>query len=523
MNKKIIIFLLFIFGLIGSYRLFRQGYFSMQDDMHVFRLEQLDKCLSDGQFPCRYIQQGGYGYGYPLYNFYSPFPYYFSLAFHYLGLSYIDSIKLFFTLTSFIRPIGIFLFVSALFGSAAGVTSSAIFSLAPYQATNSFVRGALAENFALAIVPFIFWAFYTKRYLLFSFFIFVLSLSHNLTLLWTLPLLTVFIFTHLKFKSYSYIKFLLLGLLMSSFFIIPAFFEKKFTTVDTMTQGYFSFVNHFATISQLFFDRSWGYGASLWGPKDDMAFQVGYIQWLLPIISLFIIRNQLTRFFLIIGFFFLFLTHNKSGFLWDNSTFLPYFQFPWRFIGPAVLCFSIAAAPLFQKYKKFTIPVIVILILLNFNYFKEDIWYPDLKDSDRFTKSEVIRQSGAGLKDYWPKYSTDFPTEFASDPQVLSGIVQINSFSKTSNFASGNIQVNSSSALISLPIAYFPKFELIVNNQPQNFLIDKKTGLITLVLNSGQNIFQLTFVDTPIRFISNILSIVSLIIFGLLLFFRVKK
>lgn len=523
MNNKLIIFLLFLFGLIGSYRLFRPGYFSMQDDMHIFRLEQLDKCLSDGQIPCRYIQDGGSGYGYPLYNFYSPLPYYLSLIIHYLGFSYIDSVKIFFIITSFMRPIGIFLLVFAMFGPVAGIASSAIFSLAPYQAINSFVRGAFAENFALAIVPFLFWSVYTKKYKTFSFFVFVLALSHNLTLLYTLPLLALFVAIFLKKKILIFIKYLSLGLLMSSFFIIPAFFEKKFTTVDTMTQGYFSFVNHFATLRQLFLDRFWGYGASLWGPKDDMSFSVGYLQWLLPLLSLFFLRKKITLFWLLSGFFFLFLTHNKSGFLWANISLLPFYQFPWRFIGPAVFCFSIASAPLFLKFKKLLIPTIILLILLNFNFFKEDIWYPNLKDTDRFTQSEIIRQSGAGLKDYWPKYSTQFPTEFASGPKVLSGQAVINSFSKNSKLAVGSIKVTSDTALITLPIVYFPKFKLTTNGFSQDFLIDKNSGLITLVLPTGQHSFKLEFINTPLSFVSNIISIVSIVIFGLFIIFRVKK
>src|SRR5512145_2417915 len=116
MNRKLIIFILLIVGLIGSYRLMRPGYFSMQDDMHVFRLQQYDQCWQDLQIPCRRITEGGFGYGYPLYNFYSPLPYAVGEIFHLVGFSYIDSIKLVFITTSFIRPIGIFLLSSLFFG-----------------------------------------------------------------------------------------------------------------------------------------------------------------------------------------------------------------------------------------------------------------------------------------------------------------------------------------------------------------------------------------------------------------------
>lgn len=48
--------------------LLKPGYFSMHDDMQAFRILQLDKCVADGQWPCRWVPDGGFGYGYPLFN-----------------------------------------------------------------------------------------------------------------------------------------------------------------------------------------------------------------------------------------------------------------------------------------------------------------------------------------------------------------------------------------------------------------------------------------------------------------------
>ena len=167
--KKIIFCIIIFLGFTGSYRLMRPGYLSMADDMHVFRLQQLDKCVHDGQIPCRYVPDGGMGYGYPLFNFYSPFPYMVGEAFHLAGFSYIDSIKIVFIVTSFIRPLGMFLLSSVFFGPTGGLVSAILYALGPYQAVNSYVRGAIAENFALAVLPFVFWGLFKKRYFFFLF------------------------------------------------------------------------------------------------------------------------------------------------------------------------------------------------------------------------------------------------------------------------------------------------------------------------------------------------------------------
>jgi len=539
MNKKFILLIIFILGLIGSYRLFRPGYFSMQDDMHIFRLQQFDQCIHDLQIPCRYIAEGGFGYGYPLFNFYSPLPYVVGEIFHLIGFSFIDSIKIVFIITSFIRPIGIYLLSSFFFGSGGGLISAIIFSLAPYQAVNSYVRGAIAENLALALIPFIFYFSIKKRYLLFSLSLFFLALSHNLTFLYTVPFLFL---THLLFYRSSILKFLkysLLGFLMSAFFLIPAYFEKQFTTVQTMTQGYFYYIIHFITLKQLFFNHNdWGYGASLWGPIDDMSFQLGYLQWLIPlgIITYIFLRlkskiknRYLIIFLFVAGLFFLFLTHNKSTFIWQSIPLLPFYQFPWRFLAPAIFTLSLLSGFLsqfkfFKNYRYLIIlSILVVEIILNFSFFKEDIWFSKLTDQQKLSPANITAQSGAGLKDYWPSFSTTFPDKFSSDPEIISGNAQINSFSKNSNSASGEITVTSENALINLPVVYFPNFSLKIDNQTSPYLIDRDLGLITLKLPPGLHTFSLRFEDTPIRFIANIVTIVSSIIFILLTIFREKK
>lgn len=539
MNKKFILIIIFLLGLIGSYRLFRPGYFSMQDDMHIFRLEQFDQCLHDGQIPCRYIAEGGLGYGFPLFNFYSPLPYAVGEIFHLVGFSFIDSIKLVFILTSFFRPVGIFLLSSIFFGTGGGLISAILFSLAPYQAVNSYVRGAIAENLALALVPFIFYFSIKRRYLLYSLFLFFLALSHNLTLLYISPLLLL---THLIFyrrQIISFIKYSFLGFTLSAFFLLPAFLEKQYTTVSTMTQGYFYYIIHFATLKQLFLNHfDWGYGASLWGPKDDMSFQLGYLQWLIPLaLILYLLLHYKSKikhklfilFFFTIGIFSLFLTHNKSTFIWQHIPLLPFYQFPWRFLAPAVFSFALVSGFLlqikfFKKYHYLTVLLILFLeLILNFSFFREDIWFSNLTDQQKLSPANITDQSGAGLKDYWPAYSTKFPEKFASGPEIISGSAQINSFSKNSLSATGKISVLSDSAFINLPVVYFPNFALKVDGQTSPYIIDHDLGLITLNLPLGTHSFVLSFENTPLRFIANTITLVSFIIFILLSLFRVKK
>lgn len=532
-----------ILSLFTWYRLIRPGYFSMQDDMQIFRLQQYDKCVQDNQFPCRYIPDGGLGYGYPLYNFYSPLPYAIAECFHLLGLNYIKSIKIVFILCHILAALGMFLFARFYWGNLGGLISSALFLFAPYRAIDGYVRGSIAELLALSLFSFVFWAIsyylnnFQKKYLYLSiFFISALFLSHNLFGLLLVPILSIYIITILviskkiNFKN-LFVSFfpIAISFCLSAFFVLPAMFEKQFVTVDTMTQGYFNYIIHFVTLFQLFISRFWGYGASLWGPNDDMSFQIGQIQWVLPLIVLLLVffKNKkntnlkikiILTLFGLIGLFAVFLTHNKSTFIWQTLPFMPYFQFPWRFLGIVIFCFSFISGALiiFLKNQKIKIIITSIVlvgaIVLNINYFKEDIWYSGLTDSQKLNQEEIIRQSGAGLKDYWPKYGMNFPIKFAPlQPIFDDNQTQVISYSKHSNKLFTEIKTNSKSVTVTLPLVYFPDWKLTINDKPSKYQLNKDLGLIEIFLNQEDSKIELTFINTPIRLISNTISLITLI------------
>ncbi|MDD4938308.1 MAG: 6-pyruvoyl-tetrahydropterin synthase-related protein [Candidatus Shapirobacteria bacterium] len=535
-KKNIIILIcLFLISIFTFYRLLRPGYPSMMDDMHVFRLDQFDKCLKDGQIPCRFIQDGGMGYGYPLFNYYPPLSYGIAEGFHLTGFSLINSLKITFALCHIIGIFGMYFFASLFWGKLGGFISAIIFLLAPYQATDSFVRGAIAELLAINLIP---WVFYfltkfinfhkNKIFLILS--LTALLLSHNLISLAIAPVLIIYSLLllfknkNLNFKSIlNLIIPVLFSLGLSSFFILPAIFEKNLVTVDTMTQGYFQYIIHFATLNQLFISRFWGFGASLWGPVDDMAFSIGLVQWLLPLISILFLLFKKTKksfafafLFFLIFLFSVFLTHNQSTFIWKIFPIMAFYQFPWRFLSIAIFASSFVAGSIILLIKKkFQVLIVVFIslftILLNFSYFKEDIWYSNLTDNQKLSTENIIAQSGAGLKDYWPKFGQNFPTSFASNQPITSPGVIINDYVKKSNRVT-LIASTDSDSQITLPLVYFPNWELTIDGQKTDFEIDKDLGLIKFNLPSGSHSIVLRLNNTPIRNMANLISLISLIL-----------
>lgn len=548
LNKNFFPILLIIISIFTFYRLIRPGYFSMQDDIQIFRLQQFDKCVQDFQIPCRYVPDAGFGYGYPLYNYYSPLPYAIAETFHLTGFNFIDSIKIVFSISHIIGAVGMYLFASLFWGKIGGFISAILFLFAPYQAVDSYVRGAIAESLALNIIPLIFWSLTllikeNKKKLTFILSLASLLICHNLTALTFAPIMAIYsiiiLIQNKKLKIKEIIKILILALIavgISAFFLLPVIFEKNLVTVNTMTQGFFYYIIHFATLSELFLSRFWGYGGTVWGPIDNMSFQIGYIHWILPfvVITLLLIKKykkQSNNFVLIIFFFITFLfsaflTHSKSTPIWQALPFMPFYQFPWRFLTSIIfsLSFISGAIIIFFNNVKTQITLGILLtitvITLNLNYFKEDIWYPNLKDQDKLTSSETIRQSGAGLMDYWPTTGSKFPNEYSNGQPLANTNIEIENFNKKSNSVQATL-IASEKSNITLPVVYFPNWQLFIDGQKSEYTTTPDLGLINFDLNPGKHDVKLIFTNTPIRTISNIISIFCLVL--AIILFRTKK
>jgi len=320
----------------------------------------------------------------------------------------------------------------------AALVSSMIYVYAPYRSVDVWVRGALPEAFSFIFFPLI--ILFIDRFiekkkaadiLFFTLFLSILIITHNLSLVMFVPLLVVWVI----FKLYESKNWKLLipivissagSIALTAFYILPVAFESKFIDLGSTITGYFDFHNHFVTSYELFIRNFWGYGASVWGPNDGLSLAIGYVQWILPIFIFLILMYQYIRthgkkfaiyhlqfiILFLMGWFYLFLTHNKSTVIWEHLPFMAYIQFPWRFLGMTVFCFSLASGliiTLFDKWKIWlTIVICGTVIVLNALFFRPDVWYK-VTDSYYTTGIEWIRQRTASIGDFWPNFGHKIP------------------------------------------------------------------------------------------------------------------
>ncbi len=535
-----------IFSLIAGRYLLTPGYFNMHDDLQMMRQLEMNKCFTDFQLPCRWVPDMGFGYGFPLFNFYPPLPYLFGQVIKIFGTSYVDTAKITFLFSFLASGIAMYFLAKEFFGRRGGVLSAIFYIWAPYHSVDIFVRGAMNEAWAFIWFPLILLTSYKlivkkdnkiKWLIGLSLSWAGLLLSHNLMVMIFTPVFAGWCLIHfLKDKDWGVvIKFIVSGIValgLSAFFTLPAILEQKLIHVDTLTQGYYEYIAHYATIGQLLFSRFWGYGPSIWGENDGMPFQIGHIHWILSVViaiiilvnifknkkKTFVLNNPLLYilYFIAVGWFAAFMIHSKSTFIWQHVSPIKFVQFPWRFLTLVVFSFSFIAGAVTilvpKKLVNWTIGTLVVgLLIFNWNYFKPQKMGP-LTDQQKFTGAAWDLQRTAGIFDYLPQTAKENPKDGKYTlTEVVTGNIKVSDETEGTNWAKFKITDNAKGGTIRINIFEFPNWKAYVDGKETKiFILDsEKWGRIYVNVPEGDHEITLKLFDTPIRTISNITSLIT--------------
>ena len=323
--------------------------------------------LRGGQFPVRWVPDLGYGYGYPIFNFYNPLPYYFGAGFMFTGFNVLTATKLMYVFPVFLSGITMFIFSKIFLSDIASLLAGIIYVYAPYHAVQIYVRGAVGEYWAYAVLPLVFYALWKKKIILGALSLAALILSHNLTSFMSIPFILLFFFfqiigiftskktRNIKSSIIHYSLSIILALGLSAFFWLPSIFESGKTGVDQMVFEKFDPPSKHVAYPLQLWSGVWGYGGSSSGIDDGLSFQVGKIHLIGSFIAMviwlygYMVKKTLSHpnnltIFAIIGLFFsLFMMLPPSRPIWDSFPVLAYIQFPWRFLTFASLFSSLLA------------------------------------------------------------------------------------------------------------------------------------------------------------------------------------
>jgi hypothetical protein len=406
---------------------FKPGLFPMHDWTQVARVSEMRTALTDGHFPARWSRHLGFGYGMPLFTFYAPLPYYVGAGLTFLGISDITAVKALFLLTFAGSLVGIYFIAKKYFGVYGGLLAAVAFTYVPYRAVNVYVRGALSELFGMMFFVWCWWALGNLMKNKGGTSIVWLGLvaggwllSHNLMVIIGVPfLMGYWIYLWVSENKDSRRHFWwrsiaagLIGVGLASFYIFPLVAEKHLTAVEALTTQGGDFRQHYVYLRQLW-QSPFDYGGSLPGLLDGMSFELGKFLVILGIIAfggLFWrrLKKLLGQAGLLGGSLLvaLLMTNVRSLWVWQAIGFLPYLQFPWRYLFMAGFFLSLIIGMLPIAYRRLPsilwVVVAVGIVVAGGGIFRPD---PDLPSDSLLYKnsSEFITKTvSKTLPEYVP-------------------------------------------------------------------------------------------------------------------------
>ncbi len=542
----------FLLTLSLLWPLFIAPYFNHHDDVQVIRLYEMNNCIKDGQIPCRWVPNLGGLYGYPIFNYYAPLPYYFGELIYLLTNNLLVSVKVMFAVSFVGAYIFMYLFASKIWGKTGGALSAIFYSFAPYHALDFYIRGAMGEMWALMLLPAVLWGavkleekINLGNLLLFGIFIAAAILAHNLSAMIFLPIMVLWIILlFFKRRNYRFLWFslssVILGLMLSAFYLLPMLSEKSLVHVDTTTSGYFSFTEHFKGFRKLFLDRSWEYGSSIreipGGERDKLSYQVGWVHlvgWLLAGAAAFSFwrRNKwmstVVLVFSVFASMSIFLIHPRSEFIWKALEPLKYLQFPWRFLLFVIFFVSFLSGSFFKlnfKYKNFLwVLLISMVVTLNFSYFRPEKFI-ETNDKKLLSGKDWDKQIKRSIFDYLPIYAKEPPAELATERyQILTGDSRIYDYKEGTNWITFKTETRSHS-IVRLSQYYFPNWKVFVDGKEATVEYKNNSlGLMTFILGKGNHEIAARLYDTPVRSIGNLITLTGFAISILLFLISFEK
>lgn len=511
---------------------------------HLYRLLELDHLLRQGVLFSRWAPDLYYGYGYPIFNFVPPLPYYLAEVLHATGLSLVHTILASFLVTLLASGVTMYFFVRDIFGSEAGLLSAIAYMYAPFHLYDILFRGHLPGAVAMVLYPLILWSF--RRlvnkgglpYVVASTLSYAACLlTHNpATLIFTPFLalyLTVLVCTRkagIRAAGFRVAVAFLLGVGLASFFWIGALWDRQWIQLDRMiTPPDLDFHNHFVSIKELL-APSPSADTGLMNPGLPNNIGPAFIVLSLAgVAALWVLHGREEKvhvilFALLVGGT-LFMLLRESAFVWEHVPLLKYLAYPHRFLrlaslGVAVLCG--AAVRLFPAQRRVlsssflvtavSIGMIVIstLSLLYPPYYRDLPLNPSFIDMMEFERrTHTLGTTSFG--EYLPVWAEWTGTGSSLEAMYRTGATierfERNALPDGTDGTEARYAPHSMAIRLSAPqdfqatisSLYYPGWRAFVDGHETAISPTPGLGLISFAVPAGEHLIELRFEDMPIH------------------------
>lgn len=521
MKRFLPVIILFVVVLLYTKPFFRSGFFTTHDgEWAIVRLAEMQRELRDEQFPPRFADYLNHGFGYPLFSYTYPGPFYLGSMLRIFRIGLVDSVKIIFVGSVFVSSIFMFLLGRELAGNYAGFLAALFYIVAPFRLVDLYIRGSIGESLSLALFPCVFYISLKYilnpnivRMILCSVVFAILILTHNIMALVFFPFWIAFLFVSVlsyfeDIKLYSikyFLPMILLGLGLSTYFFVPAIFEKQYIVLSQIKLSNIS--EHFIRLPD--------YLVSIWSYGPKPSYQLGWAHILgaiIGLLSVFAAKEIYRKKYLPIAIFIIssitilvFLGSPTSSDFW-NTPPLSWIDFPWRLLTP--LAFFLALSSVFLSIHKIgriiggILVVITVIFSLNFAKPAEFIDKPDIY----YATNDATTTSADELMPIWVKNK---PTQ-----RYLAKV----EFEKT-NATIYNLEYNSKSIrfrviskgpnTIKINTVYFPGWRFFVKGVEVPINFRSPDGLIRLEVPDGNHFVEGKFVETPVRRVADLITLLS--------------
>jgi hypothetical protein len=324
-----------------------------------------------------------------------PLPYLIAESLRWLGLSGTQAIKGVYSLGVLLSGLGTYALGKRLFGGAGGLLAAVVYVYLPFHLAAIYVRGALAEAWALALFPLalLCWHGSTTR----SSWLWaagailaqcaLASSNFGLSLLFALlvlPFITA-LRTSRRRKARAFLL-LVLALLAASVLQLPAVIRYGLAESHGV-----DFVAHFVYPFQLL-SAQWGFGTSMPAWQDSLPLQLGLAATGLSLVAVLVILGsrevdtvlkRLVMFLAVAAAVSVLLVTQPSAVVWRVTHLSSLIHYPWQLLVFAGLSMSLLAGTVLQLAPRLTslswkAALVSLVILASYGYI-----------SPRFTDLDV--------------------------------------------------------------------------------------------------------------------------------------
>jgi hypothetical protein len=560
---KLCVFL--ILSLTVTHIYFHSGFpYTHDGENHLARFASYKQAIREGQFPPRFAPNLFSRYGYPVFNYNYPLANILSLPFSFVHINYEVTFKILAMFAVMFGIWGTWEWLKALGIEKKGrVVAVCLYVLSPYLFSTVLFRGNIGEIFALSLLPWVLWSVdQVKSFdwkwrdglisiILWSAFL----LSHNVTVIFTLPILILYVLLRKLWLGQGWKRILLIsgmGILLTLWFWLPAVAEKSFTVVDEANVNS-QVLQHFPTLTQLFFSPL-QFGFSEKGPADGLSFGLGFTQLILLFLGTILSvkyffqkwilksKNEVhhqRQYFLLIGlvivnWLLIIFQLGLTAPVWSLFLFVSkYIQFPWRLaIFFSVLILPLAAMVFIELPKKLQMLILGLLIWQAIGAYRAkpvDYFHRDIQDYDYFTQSTSTNNENRAKT-----FNYTFAGDWQPTAQLEAGEGKIEVIKWLGSTRTYKLHLVSDATIIE-PTMNFPGWQTEVRNEStpekgttQIKYIDSSTigGRIAYQLPAGDYLVKSVFTQwTWARIIGNSISLLSgLVLIGsFILMIRRKK